>query len=1007
MSTSRYSKSNWTPTTSALATWTFDATAESFTVSGTGAAMTRQTGVVRTGAGAGQWVSGSTASGRAYKTVTRGDIGRRAYVTYYDYRQAGAGSIGAVCVFTASPSSGYTGYSPTAAWTQRTPGRKWHPTATVVGINYGGQSGNGAYIDDVQVIEEDYDGWLLSSPDSPAGTGGFDAATPSASYYEMGQSSSSDTPNDVTLTRTITGLTSGRDYRFRVDARASSATYPANVTIGATGVGNTTVAITATSQTFINYDFTATGSSHVFTIRAVGTNVRAGIRIYSVNLLEYNVPNGPTLTTRTNFSPGTSAQFAWTFSDPDAGDTQSAYEIDIATDSGFSNIVYNGSKVSSSTQNMTLAAGTLSPSTLYYWRVRNWDQDDYVGAWSSTGSFSTTAGTTAPTLTTRTAFTPNVTAAFAWTFADPDAGASQTAYEIEIATDSGFTSIVVDSGKVVSGTASYTLAANALAASTLYYWRVRTWDNYDYASAFSSTGSFTTNNVPPTSVLTTRTKFNPANSATFAWSFSDYSPGTQASWLLRIYSDSALSNLVHSASAANTNTSTSVAGGTLAYGTDYWWTVQVTDNIGAINTVVKGQFTTASIPNVPTLTTRTDFDAEDAATFAWTFNDGDVFGETLLDDQWNGPSNVLGWATDAANSAVFDGVYDFWENAASGSTLHATKTLAGLTPGAQYGIVAYASGYETGANVSVGVTGIGSSTPVSAPLYPAYGVRMEYVFTATGTSHTIQITGQNPGKATDITLFKVAVSRIAAQSARQVVIKQGGSPVFDTGKVSSASLSYNLTASTLDPATAYTWEVTTWDFFDLQSPTGSGSFETHTPGTVTIDFPAPDGVEIDTDDFDVEWTFTPGEGGATQTKYRVIVTSVGGTHLDTGWVTSSNTTQAVTGLDTDVLYEVTVQVEDSLTVLTEPAVSHVLPNYNEPMVPTAVLTAYGAYVEIVVTNPTPTGDKPEADFNRIFRSRSGADSFAQVGFTSVNGTFRDYFIAAGVNYDYYIRAVTN
>lgn len=45
-------------------------------------------------------------------------------------------------------------------------------------------------------------------------------------------------------------------------------------------------------------------------------------------------PNAPTLTPKANFDATASATFAWTFSDPNTGDTQSAFELDIDSASG-------------------------------------------------------------------------------------------------------------------------------------------------------------------------------------------------------------------------------------------------------------------------------------------------------------------------------------------------------------------------------------------------------------------------------------------------------------------------------------------------------------------------------------------------------------------------------------------------------------------------------------------------------------------------------------------------
>ena len=66
---------------------------------------------------------------------------------------------------------------------------------------------------------------------------------------------------------------------------------------------------------------------------------------------------------------------------------------------------------------------------------------------------------------------------FSWQMVSPAIGKSQSAYQITVASDSGFTAVVWDSGKTAGG-ASVGIAYGgpALAASTAYYWRVTVWD---------------------------------------------------------------------------------------------------------------------------------------------------------------------------------------------------------------------------------------------------------------------------------------------------------------------------------------------------------------------------------------------------------------------------------------------------------------------------------------------------------------------------------------------------
>jgi hypothetical protein len=107
---------------------------------------------------------------------------------------------------------------------------------------------------------------------------------------------------------------------------------------------------------------------------------------YSVKFayLQFNSPpNAPALNSPAagfRFNPGASVQFTWTFSDPNPGDSQSAYQLQIGN-SDFSTIYVDTGKVSSSSSSATVTL----PSTvgLYYWRVKTWDSSDAEGVWSS------------------------------------------------------------------------------------------------------------------------------------------------------------------------------------------------------------------------------------------------------------------------------------------------------------------------------------------------------------------------------------------------------------------------------------------------------------------------------------------------------------------------------------------------------------------------------------------------------------------------------------------------
>lgn len=73
----------------------------------------------------------------------------------------------------------------------------------------------------------------------------------------------------------------------------------------------------------------------------------------------------------------------WKFSDPDTGDFQTAFQIQIARDPGFGNIVLDTNKIVSGLSSYTTAESVLDYSATYFWRVRLWDNFDKVSAWTN------------------------------------------------------------------------------------------------------------------------------------------------------------------------------------------------------------------------------------------------------------------------------------------------------------------------------------------------------------------------------------------------------------------------------------------------------------------------------------------------------------------------------------------------------------------------------------------------------------------------------------------------
>jgi hypothetical protein len=95
----------------------------------------------------------------------------------------------------------------------------------------------------------------------------------------------------------------------------------------------------------------------------------------------------------------------------------------------------------------------------------------------------------------------DLTPDFAFTASDPDVGNTLKNYDIQVATDAAFASLVWNlslatagiSGWAVSGV---TYAGAALTPGTTYHWRARVRDQNDAVSAYSATRTFTINKTP-------------------------------------------------------------------------------------------------------------------------------------------------------------------------------------------------------------------------------------------------------------------------------------------------------------------------------------------------------------------------------------------------------------------------------------------------------------------------------------------------------------------------------
>ncbi len=276
--------------------------------------------------------------------------------------------------------------------------------------------------------------------------------------------------------------------------------------------------------------------------------------------------------------------FDWADSS-DSGSGLSNYLLQYALNNQFTGAVQQSVTVSSADLS-NLAEG------VYYWRVQAADKAGNVSDWVSGGSFAVdTTAPSVPVTLTQTANGKNIT--FDWADgSDATSGVKQ--YEVQIDDNSDFSSLV----------STLTPAESIVTATGLpdsyYYWRVRTLDNSDNYSDWSSVSSFMFDSTPPT-VPGGLLRSVSRNSVVFDWSDSSDAYGV-AKYNLQIDNNNDFGSPVSDTLLKASNSSVS----SMADGI-YYWRVKAQDNTGNWSAWTVGDSFTVDTtkPTVPAGLTRT------------------------------------------------------------------------------------------------------------------------------------------------------------------------------------------------------------------------------------------------------------------------------------------------------------------------------------------------------------------------------------------------------------------
>jgi len=239
----------------------------------------------------------------------------------------------------------------------------------------------------------------------------------------------------------------------------------------------------------------ANGRQYCYSIVAAGSNSACYSQASTCNCVTPACSPPATLPAHVGPEDGsTGVDFFVTLDWSDVEGTR--YEVQVATDPSFTNVVRSAQGLTSSEWGVTPG---LSPTTTHYWRVRAVTSCGGASTWSSPTAFTTreclTLGAPSATSPANGATGVVTTPVLDWSTVS-----LASAYDVEVALDSTFNTVVASASNLSDSTWA---VSPALSPNTTYSWRARAKDICG-PSAYT-TASFTTANLCTPSSAT----FNP------------------------------------------------------------------------------------------------------------------------------------------------------------------------------------------------------------------------------------------------------------------------------------------------------------------------------------------------------------------------------------------------------------------------------------------------------------------------------------------------------------------
>jgi hypothetical protein len=246
------------------------------------------------------------------------------------------------------------------------------------------------------------------------------------------------------------------------------------------------------------------------------------------------------------------------------------YTLQVSTDDAFTSFVFNQSGLPGT---FFSPAVTLTPGTVYFWQVI---ADTPSGAVTASGApFRFTTVSSTPGDFTLTDPADNALAVptmptFTWT-----SSLGAASYRLQIATDSAFTTFILDQSDLVTTSSTPT---TILAPSTIYFWRVLAVST-NSVTATNAPFTFATMSAPPPGSFTLLTPTSGAGGVatlpTFTWAASSGAD----TYHLQVATDPSFTMVVVDQTGITDTTATSMV--SLIPFTTYYWRVTAVNTSGS------------------------------------------------------------------------------------------------------------------------------------------------------------------------------------------------------------------------------------------------------------------------------------------------------------------------------------------------------------------------------------------------------------------------------------------